>query len=96
MTMTKSHICEILYEKLGLSKRECGDIVERFFKLVKESLANGDDVMLTGLGTLMVKHKKARKGRNPHTGERMELTERKVLTFKLSQVLKKKINRRRK
>jgi len=96
MTMKKLHICENLYEKLGLPRRECGDIVEKFFKVVKESLANGDDVMLTGFGTLMVKHKKARRGRNPHTGEDMELAERRIVTFKLSQVLKKKINRRKK
>jgi integration host factor subunit alpha len=92
MTTTKSRICENLYERLGLSKRECGDIVDRFFEIIKKSLAHGDDVMLTGLGTLTVKHKNARKGRNPNTGEDMEIAERKVVTFSLSKVLKNEIN----
>jgi integration host factor subunit alpha len=92
MTTKKSDIAECLYEKLGLSKRECGDIVDRFFKVIRKSLEAGDEVMLTGLGTFMVKQKKARNGRNPHTGEAMEIAERKIVTFKLSKVLQKEIN----
>jgi len=92
MTTKKKDIRECLYRKLGLSKRECGDIVDGFFKILRSSLEDGDDVMITGFGSLMVKHKKARMGRNPHTGETMEITERDVVTFKVSKVLQKQIN----
>ena len=92
MAITKSNMTENLYEKLGLSKRECGDIADRFFTIIKKSLADGDSVKLSGFGHFIVKHKKARKGRNPHTGEELELAERKVLIFRLSQVLKDEIN----
>jgi integration host factor subunit alpha len=95
MATKKSDIIENLYERLGLSKKECADIVDEFFKIVKESLRDGNDVMLSGFGTLMVKHKKARKGRNPQTGEKMEIAERKVVRFQLSEVLKDEINGRR-
>jgi integration host factor subunit alpha len=95
MATKKLHIIENLQVRLGLSKAECVDVVDKFFKIVKETLSDGKDVKLSGFGTLMVKHKRARKGRNPHTGEEMELAERKVATFKLSEVLKDEINRRR-
>ena len=92
MAIKKSHIIEHLYERLGLPKSECGDIVDRFLKIIKESLADGDDVKLSGLGLFMVKTKKARKGRNPQTGDKMVIAERKVVRFKLSEVLKDKMN----
>ena len=96
MTIKKSNIRECLYEKLGLSKRECGDIVEGFIETIRKSLEDGEDVMLTGFGTFMVKQKKARRGRNPHTGEEMEISARRIVTFKLSKVLQKEINGARK
>ena len=86
MAITKSDLTMNLYEELGLSKRECGDIVDRIFAIMKKTLADGEDVKLSGFGNFMVKNKKARRGRNPATGEEMELAERKVLIFRLSQV----------
>ncbi len=90
--MTKLEIVTTVYEKLGFSKRESSDIVEHFFKIIKNNLAQGDNVKISGLGNFVVKAKKARKGRNPQTGEEIEIAQRRVLNFRLSQVLKDEIN----
>ncbi len=90
--MTKQEIVTTVYEKLGFSKRESSDLVEQFFRIVKQSLAQGENVKISGLGNFVVKEKQARKGRNPQTGEVIEIAPRKVLNFKLSQVLKDEIN----
>jgi integration host factor subunit alpha len=90
--MTKQEIVTTVYEKLGFSKRESSDLVEQFFKIVKQSLAQGENVKISGLGNFVVKEKQARKGRNPQTGEVIEIAPRRVLNFKLSQVLKDEIN----
>jgi len=90
--MTKQEIVTTVYEKLGFSKRESSDLVEQFFKIVKQSLALGENVKISGLGNFVVKEKQARKGRNPQTGEVIEIAPRRVLNFKLSQVLKDEIN----
>jgi integration host factor subunit alpha len=93
--MTKVDIVTSVYEKLGFSKRESSDIVENFFKIIKDSLARGENVKISGLGNFVVREKKARKGRNPQTGEEIRITPRRVLNFKLSQVLRDEINDRR-
>ena len=90
--MTKQEIVATVYEKLGFSKRESSDIVEQFFKIIKESLAKGENVKISGLGNFVVRDKRARKGRNPQTGEEIEISPRRVLNFRLSQVLKEEIN----
>ena|SRR5208283_4991569 len=90
--MTKQEIVTTVYEKLGFSKRESSDLVEQFFKIVKQSLAQGENVKISGLGNFVVKEKQARRGRNPQTGEVIEIAPRRVLNFKLSQVLKGEIN----
>ncbi|MEI6155266.1 MAG: integration host factor subunit alpha [Deltaproteobacteria bacterium] len=90
--MTRAGLIEQVYDKLDLSKRECADIVVRFFEVVKETLAKDEDVMISGLGKFRVKQKRARRGRNPQTGVKMEIKGRKVLLFKLSGVLKDGIN----
>ena len=93
MKTKKSDIAENLYKELALSKRECGDIVDRFFEIIKKSLADGGEVKLPEFGVFEVRHKKARIGRNPRTREEAVITERKVVTFRLSLVLKNAINR---
>jgi integration host factor subunit alpha len=90
--MTKVDIVTNVYERLGFSKRESSEIVEKFFSIIKESLANSENVKISGLGNFVVREKKARKGRNPQTGEEIEIAPRKVLSFRLSQVLKGEIN----
>src|SRR5208337_131151 len=90
--MTKQEIVTTVYEKLGFSKRESSDIVEHFFAIIKQNLSEGENIKISGLGNFVVKEKKARKGRNPQTGEEIQIAPRKVLNFRLSQVLKDEIN----
>jgi integration host factor subunit alpha len=93
--MTKADIIAQVYEKLGFSKKEASDTVEQFFDIVKGYLTNGENVKVSGLGNFIVKKKKARKGRNPQTGDEIEIAPRTILTFRLSQVLKEELNDRR-
>lgn len=90
--MTKIEIVANLYEKLGFSKRECSNIVDTFFKIIKDTLSKGENVKISGFGNFVVRAKKERKGRNPQTGEEIKIAERKVLNFRLSQVFKEEIN----
>jgi integration host factor subunit alpha len=90
--MTKLEIVTNLYEKLGFSKRECANIVDNFFEIIKERLAAGENVKISGFGNFVVKDKKSRRGRNPQTGSEIEISKRKVLNFRISQVLKDEIN----
>lgn len=91
--MTKADIVEAVYHKLGgFSKREAAEIVELVFETLKETLANGEKVKVSGFGNFVVRGKKARMGRNPQTDEPIMITQRKVLTFKPSQVLKQTLN----
>lgn len=92
--MTKIEIVTRLYEKLGTSKRECAEIVDKFFDIIKNALANGENVKISGFGNFIVKEKRSRRGRNPQTGAEIEISSRKVLNCRLSQVLKEKINER--
>ena len=94
MSMTKLDITESIREKLDLPKKKCAGIVESLFDIIKADLNNGNDVMISGFGKWTVNAKKARKGRNPKTGEAMTIAARKVVTFKASVVLKDKVNSR--
>lgn len=91
--MTKADIVEAVYEKLGgFSKREAAEIVELVFETLKETLANSEKVKISGFGNFVVREKKARMGRNPQTDDPIEISARRVLTFKPSQVLKQTLN----
>jgi len=92
MAMTKIEIIQNVYEKLGFSKKESADIVETVFELIKDKLAQGEKVKISGFGNFIVKEKRSRRGRNPQTGEEISITARRVLTFKSSQVLLKALN----
>jgi integration host factor subunit alpha len=91
--MTKAEIIARVYEKVGFSKKEATDVVEATFEIIKESLAKGEKVKLSGFGNFLVNTKRPRKGRNPQTGEEIIIEGRRVLTFKPSQVLKKNLNK---
>jgi integration host factor subunit alpha len=93
--MVKSDLTENLHERLGLSKTECEGIVEKFLKIVKKALADGQEVKLSGFGNFTVKEKRARLGRNPPTGEKIVLPARRVLALKLSQVIKNELDGKR-
>jgi len=90
--MTKIEIIQNVYEKLGFSKKDSADNVESVFDIIKDSLAQGERVKISGFGNFMVKEKRARRGRNPQTGQEFSITARRVLTFKSSQVLRKALN----
>jgi integration host factor subunit alpha len=90
--MTKIDIIQNVYENLGFSKKDSAKIVESVFDIIKDKLAEGDKIKISGFGNFAVKEKKSRRGRNPQTGEEIAISARKVLTFKSSQVLRKALN----
>ena len=87
-TLTKAELSDLLFERLGLNKRESKDMVEAFFELVHDALVEGDDVKLSGFGNFQIRHKAPRPGRNPRTGEAIPIKARQVVTFHASQKLK--------
>jgi integration host factor subunit alpha len=90
--VTKADIVEHIYERVGFSKKESAELVERVFDIIKDTLARGEKVKISGFGNFVVREKNARKGRNPQTGEEIRLDARRVLTFKPSLVLKTVLN----
>ncbi len=90
--MTKADLVETIYEKIGFSRKESAEIVDLVFDLMKETLENGEKIKISGFGNFLVRQKRSRKGRNPQTGEEIEISARRVLTFKPSQVLRKALN----
>ena len=90
--MTKADIIESVYEKVGFSKKEAAEIVEMVFDTIKETLERGEKIKISGFGNFIVREKKSRVGRNPQTGEEIEISARRVLTFRPSQVLKNALN----
>jgi integration host factor subunit alpha len=91
--MTKVDIVENIYEKVGFSKKEVAKIVETIFDLIKENLQKEEKIKISGFGNFVVRKKRARRGRNPQTGDDIQITPRRILTFKPSQVLKAALNR---
>ena len=92
MTLTKAQIIEAISIKNGLSKKQSTETVETLLGVMKSTLASGEDVLISGFGKFKVKQKKERKGRNPATGGDMMLAPRKVVTFKSSGKLRKRIS----
>ena len=92
MTLTKDQIVESVQNQTGFSKTKSSEIVETLLEIIKSTLASGGDVLVSGFGKLSVKEKNERKGRNPATGEDLMLAPRKVVTFKCSGKLRKRIN----
>jgi len=89
--MTKADIVEAIYE-VGFSKKEAADLVEMVFETIKETLEQGEKIKISGFGNFVVRRKQPRVGRNPQTGEEITITDRRVLTFKPSAVLKEALN----
>lgn len=90
--MTKADIVEIVFEKVGFSKKDVSSVIEEIFESIKNSLEKGDKVKISGFGNFTIRHKRARRGRNPQTGSEITIEQRRVMTFKASQLLKKAIN----
>ena len=87
-TLTKAELSELLFERLGLNKRESKDMVEAFLELVHTNLVTGEDVKLSGFGNFNIRRKAPRPGRNPRTGESIPIKARNVVTFHASHKLK--------
>ena len=87
-TLTKAELAELLFERLGLNKRESKDMVEAFFDMVHATLVQGEDVKLSGFGNFHIRRKAPRPGRNPRTGEPIPIKARNVVTFHASHKLK--------
>lgn len=92
MAMTKADIVEALYQKVGFSKKEAADLVELVFETLKSTLSQGQKIKISGFGNFVVREKRSRVGRNPQTGESIEISARRVLTFRPSQVLRSDVN----
>lgn len=88
MTLTKAELADLLFEQVGLNKREAKDMVESFFEEIRLALEEGDGVKLSGFGNFELRDKPQRPGRNPKTGEEIPITARRVVTFHSSQKLK--------
>src|SRR3989344_8141240 len=91
--MTKAEIIEQIYEKVGFSKKESAEIVELVLDTMKQTLERGEKIKISGFGNFVVRKKRPRIGRNPQTGEEIEISARRVLTFRPSQVLKAALNK---
>jgi integration host factor subunit alpha len=91
--MTKAEIVQALYSKVGgFSKKESADIVDLVFEMMKETLGRGEKIKISGFGNFVLRDKRQRPGRNPQTGDPIKISERRVLTFKASQILKQALN----
>ena len=86
--MTKADLVDKIFEKIGLSKKEAQEIIEILFDSMKQTFVEGESVKISGFGTFNVRNKVARRGRNPKTGEELEISPRKVITFRASNQLK--------
>ncbi len=94
MSMTKADIVERIYKEAGFSKKEAAELVDLVFKVIKDTLARGEKVKISGFGNFSIRDKSTRVGRNPQTGSAMDISARRVLTFKPSQILKEDITDR--
>ena len=89
--LTKAQLADLLFEQIGLNKRESKDMIDAFFDLIADSLVDGKDVKISGFGNFQIRTKAPRPGRNPRTGEAIPIEARRVVTFHASQKLKDQI-----
>jgi integration host factor subunit alpha len=92
MTLTKDHIINTIHDQLDLTKNRSAQLVESILEIMKTTLENGEDMLISGFGKFCVKDKRERRGRNPQTGEDLMLGSRRVVIFKCSKVLRERIN----
>ena len=92
MTLTKANIVDSIHNELGFPKNRSAELIEILLEQIKNTLESGEDVLISGFGKFCVKEKKARRGRNPATGDDMMLDQRRVVTFRCSHLLREKIN----
>ncbi len=92
MAVTREKLTVLLQDQLGMSREESRQIVDRLLKIMKGTLAQGEDLLISGFGKFSVRKKRARRGRNPQTKESLILAARKVVVFKTSSVLRRRLN----
>jgi len=92
MSLTKDQIINSIADQIGFPKNRSSEIIETLLEIIKKALESGDDVLITGFGKFCVKEKGERRGRNPATGEDMMMRPRKVVTFRWSGKLRKRLN----
>jgi len=92
MALTKADMAEMLFEELGMNKRDAKDLVELFFEETRAALEQGEQVKLSGFGNFDLRNKNQRPGRNPKTGQEIPITARRVVTFRAGQKLKSRID----
>ena len=92
--LTKAQVADLLFDHIGLNKRESKDMVDAFFDLIADSLIDGQDVKISGFGNFQIRTKASRPGRNPRTGEAIPIPARRVVTFHASHKLKEQIQER--
>ena len=92
MALTKAHITANLQDQLGFTNKQSIEFVEIILAIMKNTLESGEDILISGFGKFCVKEKRERRGRNPSTGEDMMLKERRVVTFRCSENLRRKVN----
>lgn len=91
--MTKAEIVQAIYDRLGgFSKKEAADLVDLVFETMKETLGRGEKIKVSGFGNFVLRDKRQRQGRNPQTGDPILITERRVLSFKASNILRHELN----
>ena len=91
-TLTKAALADMLFERVGLNKREAKDMVETFFEEISAALIRGESVKLSGFGNFQLRDKQQRPGRNPKTDKEIPISARRVVTFHASQKLKAQID----
>ncbi len=92
MTLTKDHIINTIHDQLDFTKNRSAQLVESILEIMKGTLENGEDMLISGFGKFCIKDKRERRGRNPQTGEDLMLGSRRVVIFKCSKVLRENIN----
>lgn len=92
MALTKADLAEMLFNELGLNKREAKEFVELFFEKIRSALESGQNVKLSGFGNFGLRNKNPRPGRNPKTGEEIPISARRVVTFRASHKLKERVD----
>lgn len=92
VAVTKKTLIDKIYNQVGLSKIQSKQVVEQLIDIIKETLENGEDLLISGFGKFIVRDKAERRGRNPHTAQDLQLRARRVVVFKTSSVLRDKMN----
>ncbi|MGW8223946.1 MAG: integration host factor subunit alpha [Syntrophobacteria bacterium] len=92
MTLTKADIAKVIHNQVGRTKKQSAELVDCLFEIIKGTLEDGKDVLISGFGKFSIRERKERNGRNPLTGKPLVLAARKVVTFQCSGKLRNKIN----